>query len=123
MDNKPEIHIFKKTNPKEEIFSDYYGGTEVRFRNFLHHYSQISIDLLDFDLNYSRQLVAIYRFEYSVNKTPSRSLFEPALEKHSEYYTSLLLKEKEQVLQDLDFWHPNSDCPSSSLAASAFLAF
>lgn len=109
MSDNSDILIFKKIEPKKVFFSKNYGGTEIRFRTFLHNYAQISLDLLDYDLLYSRNLVAKYRFEYSIIRKSSRSLFEPAFEKHSEYYNSLSQEEKDQVLLDLNFWHRGAD--------------
>jgi len=94
---------FKK--PIECKISEGYGGEEIRFRNFLNNYTHIGLDLLDYDVLYSRRLVAEYRLTYSPRKTSCKPLFEPIFSKHSKFFNLLNDSSKKQLWKDLDFWH------------------
>jgi hypothetical protein len=86
-----------------------YGGEELRFRTFLATYTQIGLDLLDYDITYARRLAAEYRLSYSPQRLSCRRLFEPALTKHSPYYKSLDSHAKAQLWRDFNYWHPGGD--------------
>jgi len=92
--------------PKPDKVSVDYGDHELRFRKFLNTYTQIGLDLLDYDTLYSRRLVAEYRLIYSRQKIPCRSLFEPSFRKHSEFFNNLDNLSVEQLWKDLDYWYP-----------------
>lgn len=94
---------FKK--PKKIDFS-YYCDNELRFRRFLCTYTKIGLDLLDFDILYSRRLVAEYRLVYSPQKISCRPLFEPIFRKHSNFFNQLNASNKRQLWEDLNYWHP-----------------
>ena len=95
--------------PVLERVSEGYGGEEIRFRKFLATYTQIGLDLLDYDITYARRVVAEYRLSYSPQRLSCRPLFEPALIKHSPYYNSLDSQAKSQLWQDFTYWHPGGD--------------
>ena len=95
--------------PVLERVSEGYGGEEIRFRKFLATYTQIGLDLLDYDITYARRVVAEYRLSYSPQRLSCRPLFEPALIKHSPYYNSLDFQAKSQLWQDFNYWNPDGD--------------
>ena len=78
LDETRDIILLENKEPCVAKVSERYGGDEPRFRNFLHTYTQIGLDLLDYDLLYSRRLVAEYRLTYSPQRISCRPLFEPA---------------------------------------------
>jgi len=97
-----------KTNeelPHEARVSEGYKGEELRFRKFLFLYSLIGLDLLNYDLEYSRRLVGHYRLDISTQRISSNPTFEPAFEKHSETFRKLSSSAKDQLWKDLDYWH------------------
>jgi hypothetical protein len=98
----PSVPVLKRISGR-------YGGEELRFRKFLATYTQIGLDLLDYDITYARRLVAEYRLSYSPQRLSCRPLFEPALIKHSPYYNSLESQAKSQLWQDFNYWHPGGD--------------
>ena len=102
-------YVRPSSAPVSERISARYGGEELRFRKFLATYTQIGLDLLDYDITYARRLVAEYRLSYSPQRLSCRPLFEPALTKHSPYYNSLDSQAKSQLWQDFDYWHPGGD--------------
>jgi len=102
------ITALKYEVPHKVKFSDNYDGEELRFRSYLNTYTKIGLDLLDYDLLYSRRLVATYRLTYSPQKRSCRPLFEPAFIKHSNYYNLLDVKLKNNLWEDLDFWYSNN---------------
>lgn len=61
--------------------------------------------MLDYDILYSRRLVAQYRFNYSPQKISSRPLFEPGFAKHSKFFNQLDASSIEQLWKDLNYWH------------------
>jgi hypothetical protein len=95
--------------PVQARISEEYGGEELRFRKFLATYTQIGLDLLDYDMKYARRLVAEYRLSYSPQRLSCRPLFEPALTKHSPYYNNLDSHSKTQLWRDFHYWHPGGD--------------
>jgi len=92
--------------PHRVRFSQNYGGNELSFRRFLYAYTKIGLDLLKFDVLYSRKLVAVYRLTYSPQKISCKPLFEPAFYKHSDYFGQMTVSSQRQLWKDLDFWHP-----------------
>lgn len=92
-----------KTRPTPGPISLKYGGEELRFRRFLTTYPHIGLDLLDYDILYSRRLVAEYRFTYSAQRISCRPLFEPAFSKYSEFFRRLDNYSAEQLWEDLDY--------------------
>jgi len=107
-DSNPDVRLWKTVCPHEKTVSKDYGGDELRFRNFLHTYTQIGLDLLDYDCLYSRRLAAKYRLEYSPQGKPCRELFERALSKYSNFFKELKELDNcavEQLWDDLEFWH------------------
>jgi hypothetical protein len=86
-----------------------YGGEELRFRKFLATYTQIGLDLLDYDIRYARRLAAEYRLSYSPQRLSCRPLFEPALQKQSPYYNGLDSRAQAQLWRDFNYWHPRGD--------------
>jgi len=116
---KNAIEDFLNANSKIVLFSSHdskesqkgniaegYGGENLRFRRFLNTYTQIGLDLLDYDILYSRRLVAEYRLTYSTQKISPKPLFEPAFNKHSKFFCQLDSFDIEQLWKDLNFWHP-----------------
>lgn len=99
----------EREEPHVAEVSKGYGGEELRFRNFLHTYTQIGLDLLDYDILYSRRLVAEYRLTYSPQKISCRPLFEPAFTEHSRFFNQLDTSSVEQLWKDLNYWHPIRD--------------
>jgi hypothetical protein len=99
----------KFKEPMECKISDGYGGEEIRFRNFLNTYTHIGLDLLDYDILYSRRLVAEYRLTYSPQRISCRPLFEPPFVKHSKFFDKLDDYSIEQLWNDLNFWHSKGD--------------
>jgi len=100
------ITAFDFKEPHRERFSQNYGGNELRFRRFLYTYTKIGLDLLKFDVLYSRRLVAVYRLTYSPQKISCRPLFEPIFRKHSNFFNQLSASNKRQLWEDLNYWHP-----------------
>lgn len=107
--NKNSNISVEREEPHVAEVSKGYGGEELRFRNFLHTYTQIGLDLLDYDILYSRRLVAEYRLTYSPQKISCRPLFEPAFTKHSRFFNQLDTSSVEQLWKDLNYWHPIRD--------------
>lgn len=107
-DENSNIRIFKREEPHVAEVSRRYGGEELRFRKFLHTYTQIGLDLLDYDILYSRRLLAEYRLTYSPQKISCRPLFEPAFTKHSLFFNQLHSSSVKQLWKDLNYWHPIS---------------
>jgi hypothetical protein len=97
--------------PKIGNIAKRYGGDNLRFRRFLNTYTQIGLDLLDYDILYSRRLVAEYRLTYSTQKISCNPLFEPAFTKHSKFFSQLDTQSVEQMWEDLNFWHPHPNKP------------
>lgn len=95
---------FKK--PMECKISEGYGGEEIRFRNFLNTYTHIGLDLLEYDILYSRRVMSEYRLTYSTQKISPRPLFEPIFSKHSKFFLQLDSGSIEKLWKDLYFWHP-----------------
>lgn len=106
LNESSDVTAFDFEKPKHNEFSQYYGGDELRFRRFLCTYTKIGLDLLDFDVLYSRRLVAEYRLVYSPQKTSCRPLFETAFRKHSNFFNQLSASNKGQLWEDLNYWHP-----------------
>lgn len=103
------LEDFGDENFKEPIeckISEGYGGEEIRFRNFLNTYTHIGLDLIDYDILYSRRLVAEYRLTYSTQKISPKILFESVFSKHSKFFLQLDSGSIKQLWKDLDFWHP-----------------
>jgi len=103
-----QVEDFKDASFKKPIeckISEGYGGEEIRFRNSLNTYTHIGLDLLDYDVLFSRRLVAEYRLTYSPQKISCKPLFEPIFFKHSKFFKLLDDFSKKQLLEDLDFWH------------------
>ncbi|HEX76291.1 MAG TPA: hypothetical protein G4O12_06900 [Dehalococcoidia bacterium] len=100
------IALFKSKQPKVGNIAEGYGGDNSRFRRFLSAYTQIGLDLLNYDNLYSRRLVAEYRLTYSTQKISCKPLFEPAFTKHSKFFNQLDTQSVEQIWKDLNFWHP-----------------
>lgn len=98
---------FKK--PIECRISEGYGGEEIRFRNFLNSYTHIGLDLLDYDILYSRRLVAEYRLTYSTQRISCKPLFEHPFSRHSKFFNQLDGYSIEQLWNDLNFWHSKGD--------------
>ncbi len=98
--------LIKSVKPKSKKISQGYGCEELRFRKYLHTYTQIGLDLLTCDKLYARALVAEYRLTYSPQKISCRPLFEPAFSKHSNFFNQLEQPSKDQLWRDLDYWHP-----------------
>ena len=92
--------------PRECKISEGYGGEEIRFRNFLNTHTHIRLDLLDYDILYSKRVVAEYRLTYSTQKISPKPLFEPTFAKHSKFFLQLDSGSIEQLWKDLIFWHP-----------------
>ncbi|MBZ9572158.1 hypothetical protein KJA15_02415 [Patescibacteria group bacterium] len=106
------VEDFDDKNFKEPIeckISEGYGGEEIRFRNFLNTYTHIGLDLLDYDILYSRRLVAEYRLTYSPQRISCKPLFEPPFIKHSKFFNQLDDYSVEQLWNDLNFWHSKGD--------------
>lgn len=82
-----------------------YGGENLRFRRFLNAYTQIGLDLLGYNILYSRRLAAEYRLNYSTQKISCKPLFESAFTKHSKFFNQLDTSSIEQLWKDLNFWH------------------
>ena len=101
-----ELIAFGYEKPKHNVFSNDYGGDELRFRSFLCTYTKIGLDLLDFDVLYSRRLVAEYRLVYSPQKISCRPLFEPAFCKSSNFFDKMSASNKRRLWEDLNYWHP-----------------
>jgi len=108
-ENESNVNLIRYDRASEEKFSDTYGGTEINFRRFLHIYTQIGLDLLEYDVLYSRRLVAEYRLTVSPQRISCRSHFEPAFIRHSRYFKKLDSASVEQLWKDLDFWYPGGD--------------
>jgi len=107
--NAGGVNLIRHDKASQEKFSDTYGGTEIGFRRFLHIYTQIGLDLLNYNTLYSRRLVAEYRLTYSPQRISCRSFFEPALKKHSSYFNQLNNASAQQLWKDLDFWYLGGD--------------
>lgn len=103
------IGLFKQEDPHATKVSERYSGEELRFRNFLHTYTQIGLDLLEYDILYSRRLLAEYRLTYSPQKISCGPLFEPAFTKHSLFFNQLYSSSVKQLWKDLNYWHPISN--------------
>lgn len=101
-----DVTAFGFEKPRHNKFSQHYGGDELRFRSFLCNYTKIGLDLLDFNVPYSRRLVAEYRLVYSPQKISCRPLFEPAFCRHSIFFNQLNASNKRQLWEDLNYWHP-----------------
>lgn len=107
--NESTVNLIGYDQSKEVRFSDTYGGTEINFRRFLHIYTQIGLDLLNYNILYSRRLVAEYRLTYSPQRISCGSLFEPAFKKYSSYFNKLNNSFVRQLWEDLNYWHPGGD--------------
>ena len=105
IEKNTNIILIKSVKPHVKKISQGYGDEELRFRKYLHGYTQIGLDLLSFDKLYARMLVAEYRLTYSPQKISCRPLFEPAFSKHSDFYNQLDSSSKEQLWSDFDYWH------------------
>jgi len=92
--------------PHEVKISEGYGGEELRFREFLHTYTLIGIDLIGADLLNARCLFATFRLQVMRSRQDYKPHFEGTFEKHSQTYLSLSEENKEQFWSDLSHW-PN----------------
>jgi len=109
LNNNSDLKLIKFDEARKENFSKDYGGTELEFRKFLHTYTQIGLDLLDYDILYSRRLVAEYRLTYSPQRISCKPLFEPAFRNHSKFFNQLDSSSVGQLWKDLDYWYPGGD--------------
>jgi len=82
----------------------YYGGDQFQFRNFLHAYTQIGLNLIDEYSEGFRMLVAEYRLTDTPRGPNCRARFEPVFRKHSCFFRGLKECEAEQLWRDLNFW-------------------
>jgi len=106
LDGTNSITLLDSKEPHRVRFSQNYGGNELSFRRFLYTYTKIGLDLLKFDVLYSRRLVAVYRLTYSPQKISCKPLFESAFGKHSDYFGQLIGSSQRQLWKDLNYWHP-----------------
>lgn len=112
LNENSKIVLFPSHDSKESQrgnVAEGYGGENLRFRRFLNTYTQIGLDLLDYDILYSRRLVAEYRLTYSTQKISPKPLFEPAFTKHSKFFNKLDTSSVKQLWKDLKYWHPLKD--------------
>ena len=109
LNGNSNISLFRCEEPCVVKISEGYGGEELKFRKFLNTYTHIGLDLLDYDILYSRRLVAEYRLTYSPQRIPCRPLFEPAFSKHSSFFNQLDSSAVRQLWKDLDYWHSGGD--------------
>ncbi len=99
--------IEEPSKPKRIKVSGGYGGEELRFRNYLSHYSHIGMDLINSDLHYTQCLFVMFRWQIFIWGGDCASYFEPSFENRSPYYRAMSDENKSQFLKDLNHW-PNS---------------
>lgn len=85
-----------KTVPGEE--------NEERWRNFCRAYSYIGLDLLYYDILFSRKLALDYRLNYFSKGLPAKQLFEIPFKNHSSFFNNKLDSDYpvEKLWEDLD---------------------
>ncbi len=106
LEKNNSLRLVKSSEPRNTQISKLYGGEELRFRKYLHTYTQVGLDLLQYDRKFVKQLVAEYRLTYSPQKISCRPLFEPVFRKLSYYFNQLEPSCIAQLWRDLDYWHP-----------------
>jgi len=96
----------KNQKPHDEKFVYYHGKnkTNLEFRRFLQLITNIGLDLLNFDILYSRRLVAKYRLDIAPLGISCKSYFMPAF-KRLPYYNSLSPENQNELFDGLDYWH------------------
>ena len=96
----------KNKKPHDVTFSSYHGKnkTDLEFRKFLQLITNIGLDFLNWDILYSRRLVAKYRLEIAPLGVSCKSYFTPAFKKIP-YYNSLTSKQRKELFDGLDYWH------------------
>ncbi len=99
--------IEKPLQPKDIKISAMYGGEELRFRNYLSHFSRIGLDLINDDLHYAQCLFSVFRWQIFIWGGHSAGYFEPSFKARSPYYNTMSDEDKKQFLDDLNHW-PNS---------------
>ena len=92
--------------PQEETFKLYLGHSKsnLEFRRFLILITNIGMDLIQYDINYSRCLVAKYRLEIAPLGIKSKTYFELAFKKLP-YYNSLTSNLQSELFNGLDYWY------------------
>ena len=90
--------------PHAARIAEAYGGEELRFRKYLHAYTQIGLDLIQENLLQARCLMATFRWQVMLSRQPYKPHFENIFEAQSSAYNSLSPEEKEQFWLDLSNW-------------------
>lgn len=100
------VEYIAEIEPHDESFQDYRRGntTNLQFRRFLQLITNMGLDLLEYDILYSRRLAAKYRLEIAPLGVSCKPYFETAFEKIP-YYDSLTSELKKELLDGLDYWH------------------
>ena len=89
--------------PREEQFESYLRGgqTNLAFRRFLQLMTNVGLELLDRDEEYSRRLVKKYRLDIAPSGDSSQDYFRKAFDRLA-YFRSLPRRLQEELLAGLD---------------------
>jgi hypothetical protein len=117
------VILFKSECAQKKTLSVDYGGRaiqpneqkrfELRFRKFLHTYTQIGLDLLE-DREAARMLVAEYRLRFFSERKNAESFFRDAFEK-SKKFIVLEGALQNQFIKDLIFMYDYPGKPNMEL--------
>lgn len=86
---------------------EYYTSerrTNLTFRRFLQLMTNVSLDLLDYDVSYARRLAAKYRLDVGPSGESSKEYFANGFRRAAAYRT-LDSGLQEELLDGLDTWH------------------
>lgn len=88
---------------REVSYVDGYGGSELEFRRYLCDYTQIGLDLLEFDRLEAQRLCATYRLRVQPSGASARAHFERSFKRISPTYQSFSSKHRDAFWAGFSF--------------------